>query len=86
MVKLPDDFIETWLPGYFWSIDEQWLYSLKAAGELRPMKLLRPNRWNYLPEPGFQVSHRGRRGYMLVSQLERLQVEPATIPVRRRDG
>lgn len=39
MIKLPDDFVPTRYPGYFWNVQDKKLYSLKVHGELRPMTM-----------------------------------------------
>jgi hypothetical protein len=72
MVRLPDEFVSTWLPGYFWNIKEERLYSIKISGILKPIKRNPPNRWQYRPDWYYQVSHKGRRRYMSEIALKSL--------------
>mgnify|MGYP000290589678 CR=1 FL=1 len=39
MIKLPDNFVPTRYPGYFWNVSDKKLYSLKVHGELRAMTM-----------------------------------------------
>lgn len=66
MVKLPDGFIATKFPGYFFNTNNDTLYSIKIEGVLKPLRLVHPNRWNRLTGPCFYVSHKGiRKAYSL---------------------
>ena len=83
MIKLPNDFVETRVPGYYWSVTDQHLYSIKS-GVLK-----------YLVGPwkgdtrrgefhGWSVSDLGKRKYMPLAYLETLKNEETTvIPVVR---
>lgn len=82
MVSLPEEFVATWLPGYFWNIDEQKLYSIKIGGILRPLKLTLPNRWNN-GFKGYLVSHNGSKKYMKLSSLQTIVPKDSVISVMR---
>ena len=62
MVTLPKDFVATRYPGYFWSVTERKLYSLKVTGELRPMAFDRGGRF-YGRDilPGYRISVNGKK-------------------------
>lgn len=62
MVTLPKDFVATRYPGYFWSVTERKLYSLKVTGELRPMTFDRGGRF-YGRDilPGYRISVNGKK-------------------------
>ena len=69
MIKLPDRFISTKYPGYFWDFENKRLYSIKISGELTPLKLQKGG--YYYPgigkiPPHYNVSYKGfRRMYTL---------------------
>ena len=84
MVTLPPEYTATRLFGYFWNTKEQPLYSIKMAGYLRPLTVTKPNRWNELPCPAYGVSDKGRKRYLLVSDLKKLTTQDSVIPVEIR--
>ena len=67
MVTLPNDFVATRYPGYFWNVVEKKLYSLKVTGELRPMTFHRGGTFYGIEvEPGYRISVKGvRRKYTM---------------------
>ena len=88
MVKLPDDFVATKYPGYFFNTADDKLYSLKIDGVLKPLKHYKPNFFNHLynfpagEEGGYQVSVNGRRRWLLTKDLDKLTKEDSIIPVK----
>lgn len=84
MVTLPPEYTATKYFGYFWNTREQQLYSIKMAGVLRPLKSVKPNKWNELPGPAYRVSDKGRDRYLLISDLKKLTVQDSVIPVEIR--
>lgn len=87
MVTLPPNFTAIKYPGYFWDVDNKKLYSIKITGELREMKVLKPNRWSHrarLYFPYYVVSYKGHRRYLLVSDLEKLTIKDSEIRVLKR--
>lgn len=94
MITLPEDFIETKYPGYFWSLTENWLYSIKS-GVLKPIKKTGEH-INYYRDSdfvGWKVSHLGKRCYLseeyLLSCARKHKYKPAVeqnhvIPVWRK--
>jgi len=85
MVKLPEQFLATRYPGYFWNTKDQWLYSMKIDGILKPIKKVYPNHFNHIHCPGFRVSVGGRRKFYPIDKLKQLTADsyPSTIPVLR---
>lgn len=93
MVKLPDGFVATKYPGYFWNIPEQKLYSIKIRGVLRPLKLVKAstieffiNRRGYknpIHSDGYQVSVNGHQRYLFVNDLNKLKEEDSVVPVEK---
>lgn len=78
MVILPIGFTATRYPGYYWHMGEQALYSLKS-GSLRKMKMVIPNRWNHLPEGGYDISVSGRRRTITLSALKVLACKDSIV-------
>lgn len=67
-------------PGYFWSIEDQQLYSIKVTGALKPLKMRR-QLWSresgkaVLQEknvPHYTVSMKGKRQVLTVQRIRRL--------------
>lgn len=89
-VSLPEGFVATKYPGYFWNVYEQWLYSMKIDGVLKPLKFLEANRFNHMGryksyegwKGGWRVSVNGRNRYLFLAQLEKLTLTESIIPVR----
>lgn len=79
-VQLPQGFVATKFPGYFWNLDTKQLFTAKQ-GVLYPMKISNPNRWNQLDEPAYRVSHEGRRRNLVLSYLNTLTPTASTFPV-----
>ena len=85
MVTLPEEFVATKYPGYFWNTKEQRLYSLKVDGVLKPLAITTPNHWNNLPDRAYRISVEGRKRYMLLSKLKELTPGvDSTIPTRSK--
>lgn len=91
MVKFPPDFVKTHYVGYFWSIEEDWLYSIKS-GILRPLKLHRgyvdTRTGKGCAYPHFQLSVMGMRKSLPRHALKtnysgRNQIH-GTVPIERR--
>lgn len=85
MVKLPDEFVATKYPGYFFNRDDEQLYSLKVDGILKPLKYHVPNRFNHIgrfSDGGFYVSVKGLRKFYPIEKLRELKPEDSTIPVK----
>lgn len=76
MVRLPEEFIATKFPGYFFNTANKTLYSLKVSGELRALPLHKPSHWNRLKTPAYRVSVKGNRRVYLQVELERLAAKP----------
>jgi hypothetical protein len=85
MITFPEEFIETSVPGYFWSIKEQKLYSIKS-GQLKilsgPVKIETQYKGRFF---GWVVSHMGERVYLAVEYLTSLNDKNADyeLPVIR---
>ncbi len=74
MVVLPEDFVMTRYPGYFWNLKERKLYSIKVTGELRPIKFHKGGRfYGYVVEPGYPVSVNGRKRKLTMEYLGSLK-------------
>ncbi len=84
MVTLPPEFTATRYPGYFWNIKTQKLFSLKVSGELRELKLIRPNHWNGWKDPGYRVSHEGVRKVMSLPYLQTLKLKDSKIKIKKQ--
>lgn len=62
-IKLPDNFIPTRYPGYYWDIKNKLLYSIKGSGELKQLKLQKGGYYRFglnkkIP-PHYAVSYKG---------------------------
>lgn len=77
---LPDGFVATRIPGYFWDVNSQKLYSIKT-GVLREMILSVPNRYNGISLPAYRVSHEGKKRYITLEELVRLKPICSVVPV-----
>ena len=86
MVTLPEEFVATKYPGYFWHIKEQKLYTMKISGVLRPLSgPHKPNRYNHYIE-GYQVSVQGKKRTFTLETLEtlkKLKLTDSIIPVEK---
>lgn len=87
MIYLPADFVETKFTGYFWSVKDQWLYSIKS-GQLKFLVRCRPFRTRYgTMFHGWVVSHEGVKRYLHDEYLRGLScnlVHIKEIPTIRR--
>ena len=72
MVTLPEQFVSTWLDGYFWNTETQTLYSLKVDGVLKPLAKVFPSHFNHIHCPGWRVSVKGQRKFMAIDKLRKL--------------
>lgn len=79
-VTLPEGFVATRFPGYFWNIETKTLYTAKL-GVLRPLPVCKPNPFNHFREDGYRVSHQGKKRFLSLSYLERLKPKPTVFPV-----
>ena len=62
MVIFPPEFVKIHIPGYYWNVERECLYSIKVDGVLKPLKRQPPFRSPYVDLPaGYRVSHKGRR-------------------------
>ena len=82
-VMLPDDFVMTKFPGYFWNVRTERLYTIKSTGCL---KMLKENTYwvikQYGFEPGYRVSVKGIRRHLTLRYLKTLTPAPnQVIPV-----
>ena len=74
MVVMPDEFVATRYPGYFWNTDDQKLYSIKVTGELRPLAFQKGFvYYGRQIEPGYQISVRGQKRTMTLAYLKTLK-------------
>lgn len=86
-VKLPDRFVPTKYPGYFWDIEHKKLYSIKVSGELTPLKLQKGGYYHpvigKIP-PHYKVSYKGFPKTYTLDYLNGLTnlTEPYTIKVK----
>lgn len=85
MVRLPEGFVSTKYPGYFWNIQEQHLYSIKIGGILKPLKLYKANHFNKWTSDGYNVTVNGRRKALLECYLLELTDTDSVITVENRD-
>lgn len=96
MVKLPDQFIATKYPGYFFNIEDEKLYSMKIDGILKPLKYRSANYFNnwgsvrvklesgetVYATGGYQISVKGMRRFYPIERLKDLKNVDAVIPVK----
>lgn len=87
MVTLPPQFVATMYPGYFWNLETKTLFSIKVAGELRELKLLKKGwtPWGVYNEDCYQVSVQGENRYLAVSYLNTLQPGDSVIGIVTRE-
>lgn len=65
--------------GYFFDAEACQLYSIKVSGTLTPLKRLRGIQLNYRWLPArFNVSRRGRKGYLPIDYLYKLAAKERT--------
>lgn len=79
-VIMPEEFVATKYPGYFWNVKTKQLFTAKL-GVLRQLKVSLPNRWNRLNGPAYRISHEGVRRTMTVAQLSKLAPKASVFPV-----
>lgn len=82
MVTLPNEFVSTKYPGYFWNLKEKKLYTMKVSGVLRPLKKPLPNFYNHFAD-AYTVSVNGRRRGMFIDYLSKLTAKNSVIPVEK---
>ena len=80
MISFPNEFTATKLPGYFWNVKTQTLYSIKVSGILHELSKQKPNHWNHYRN-AYQVSHKGKTRYLDIDYLRSLKIVNSTIPV-----
>lgn len=76
MVIMPEEFVATWFPGYFWNTKTKTLFTAKL-GVLVQMKRIRPNFWSQLD--GYKVSHKGKRYCMGYERLCKLKPSRSSV-------
>lgn len=89
MIHFPDNFVALrGLPGYFWNIREEHLWTMKVTGVLRPLSKQRPFYGSKFScdEPYYSISHKGKRMTLRTSKISSLLIDPSTIPVQGRFG
>lgn len=79
-VIMPEEFVATKYPGYFWNVKTKQLFTAKL-GVLRQLKVSLPNKWNRLNGPAYRISHEGVRRTMTVAQLSKLTPKASVFPV-----
>ena len=79
-VNLPENFVATKFPGYFYKVDENKVYSIKS-GVLKPMRIYKPNYWNKQRMDFVVISHRGHRHQLVLEQLKTKDLFKSEIPV-----
>jgi len=80
MVTLPSGFTATKYPGYFWNVNEQWLYSIKG-GTLKKLKRNNPSKWSKFH--GWKISNNGFRRHLDYMALTKLKYEDSVVPVQK---
>jgi hypothetical protein len=78
-VILPEEFVATQYPGYFWNVKIQKLFTAKL-GVLRELKYSGPNQWNHYTA-GYRISDKGVRKTLTLKYLQTLQVKASVFPV-----
>lgn len=74
MVVLPQEFVKTRYPGYFWNTKDKQLYSIKVTGVLKPIKFSKGGFFNGCTiEPGYRVSVDGVRRTLPLYYLNTLK-------------
>lgn len=74
MVVLPENFVATRYPGYFWNVAERKLYSIKVTGELRPLTFHKGGVFKGVKvEPGYAVSVNGTKRKYTMQYLSSLK-------------
>jgi hypothetical protein len=83
MVTLPEEFVQTKYPGYFWNLTDKRLYSLKVTGELKPMAYSKGGYFygRDIP-PGYKISVNGHRRLFTLEYLTTLTQTGGVIPVK----
>lgn len=80
MVTLPPPFTATYIPGYFWHVNQRALYSIKT-GELKRIKFSRARTsWGQF-EDGYRVSHLGKRKTLTLEYLNTLTLQDSIVPI-----
>jgi len=86
MIVFPYGFVPTKYPGYFWNVRTERLSSIKIGGELRELKMSKPNRWNkllqrkYGSDGGYRISHKGIRYWLYTAELLQLEETNTIFP------
>ena len=69
MVRLPEGFLKTKYPGYFYNYEDTQLYSIKS-GILKPLKYYRGGFFNGVQHlPGYRISVKSRRILVTMNYL-----------------
>lgn len=76
-VKFPEGFTALKFPGYFWNREEKRLYSIKVNGVLTPLTVNKGRYPPWIRQLGkhYQISVKGRRRYIALSEIERFLVD-----------
>lgn len=83
MITFLKELIPTEFDGYFFDPKNDQLYSIKIGGVLKPLKLIKPNRFNHLRSPAFYISVNGVRKAYMLDRLQKLSNEDYEIPYKR---
>lgn len=93
MITFPKNLTATYLPGYFWDVENKELYSIKIGGVLKKLKRLKATR--FMKKCGhwyYRVSHEGNNRYLPRHYLLSLTLKDSEIPfskevfITRRKG
>lgn len=80
MVTLPEDFVATKWPGYFFNITDKQLYSVKVTGMLKPLAKIWPNYHNNFFS-GYKISIKGNKRLVDMQYLESIKPCRTVYPV-----
>ena len=81
-VTLPENFVATRYPGYFYNLDDELVYSLKS-GVLKPLRVYIPNRFTHfkIKSNYVMVSHEGRPKVLVLKELKDIVAKTSEIAV-----
>ena len=86
MVTLPEDFVATRYPGYFYNTKNKKLYSMKISGILTPLQHYKGGVFGWrVILPGYRISVRGFRKTMTDQYLSTLVPKvDSVVPTREK--
>ena len=79
MVNLPQEFVATKYPGYFWNVKTKTLFTAKT-GVLKQMARCKKT-FHQFSIDGYVVSHEGRRRPLYLVNLMMLKAKDSVFPV-----